>query len=181
MRSGRISSVLVVHATRALRDRMPTTPATSDDVSTTALGAWYATRLPWRRPAALLVNHTTLLPLLMPLAPAATLLARVPDAITELLHHNHAPADLITTEQTAMTEIRVAPTADRSTVGVLNEIARLADWHRTDIDDLLDLSLRLATTPLGPLYRRHISPDRELAALINQHQRQPTKSRQPPP
>ena len=101
--------MLVVHATRALRDRMPTTPATSDDVSTTALGAWYATRLPWRRPAALLVNHTTLLPLLMPLAPAATLLARVPDAITELLHHHHAPADLITTEQTAMTEVRVAP------------------------------------------------------------------------
>jgi hypothetical protein len=47
MRSGRISSVLVVHATRALHYRMPTTPATSDDVSTTALGAWYATRLPW--------------------------------------------------------------------------------------------------------------------------------------
>ena len=73
------------------------------------------------------------------------------------------------------------PGADRSTVGVLNEFARLADWHRTDIDDLLDLSLRLAPTPLGPLYRRHISPDRELTALINQHQRQPTESRQPPP
>ena len=81
-----------------------------------------------------------------------------------------------------MTEVRVAPTADRSSVGVLNEFARLADWHRTDIDDLLDLSLRLATSPLGPLYRRRISPDRELAALINQqHQRQPTESLQPPP
>ena len=34
---------------------------------------------------------------------------------------------------------------------------------------------------LGPLYRRHISPDRELTALINQHQRQSTESRQPPP
>ena len=68
----------------------------------------------------------------MPLAPAATLLARVPEAITELLHHHHAPADLIATEQTAMTEVRVAPTADRSTVGVLNEFARLADWHRTE-------------------------------------------------
>ena len=34
----------------------------------------------------------------------------------------------------------MAPTADRSSVGVLNEFARLADWHRTDIDDLLDLS-----------------------------------------
>ena len=131
MRSGRISSVLVVHATRALRDRMPTAPATSDDVSATALGAWYATRLPWRRPAVLLVNHTTLLPLLMPLAPAATLLARVPDAITELLHHHLAAADLIATEQTAMTEVRVAPTTDRSTVGVLNEFARLADWPRS--------------------------------------------------
>ncbi len=173
--------MLVVHATRALRDRMPATPATPDDVSTTTLGAWYATRLHWRRPAALLVNHATLLPLIMPWAPAATLLARVPDAIAELLHHHHAPADLIATEQTAMTEVRVAPTADRSTVGVLNEFARLADWHRTDIDDLPELSLRLATTPLGPLYRRHISPDRELTALINQHQRQPTESLQPPP
>jgi hypothetical protein len=107
MRSGKISSVLVVHATPALLDRMPTTRATSDDVSTTALGAWYATRLPWRRAAVLLVNHTTLHPLLMPLAPAATLLARVPEAIAELLHHHHhhhhAPADLIATEQTAMT------------------------------------------------------------------------------
>jgi len=181
MRSGRISSVLVVHATRALRDRMPGAPATPDDVSTTTLGAWYATRLHWRRPAALLVNHATLLPLIMPLAPTATLLGRLPDAIAELLHHHHTPADLIATEQTAMTEVRVAPTADRSTVGVLNEFARLADWHRTDIDDLLDLSLRLATTPLGPLYRRRISPDRELAALINQHQRQPTESLQSPP
>jgi Domain of unknown function (DUF6933) len=83
MRLGRISSVLLVHATRALRDRVPTFPATTNDVSTTTLGAWYATRLRRRRPAALLVNHTTLLPLLMPLAPAATQLARVPEAITD--------------------------------------------------------------------------------------------------
>ena len=44
----------------------------------------------------------------MPLAPAATLLARVPEAIAEFLHHHHhAPADLIATEQIAMTEVRV--------------------------------------------------------------------------
>ena len=36
-----------------------------------------------------------------------------------------------------MTEIRVAPTADRSTVGVLNEFARLADWHRTGVFPIL--------------------------------------------
>ena len=58
MRPGMISSVLVVHATHALRDRIPATP---DDVSTTTLDAWYATRLRWRRPTALLVNQATLL------------------------------------------------------------------------------------------------------------------------
>jgi hypothetical protein len=30
------------------------------------------------------------------------------------------------------------------------------------------LSLQLATTPCGPLYKGHVSPDRELAALVAQ-------------
>jgi hypothetical protein len=71
-----------------------------------------------------------------------------------------------------MAEMRLTPTADRSLVGVLNEFAYLADVHRAGEDDRLELSLRLATTPLGPLYKRGISPDRELAALI---------AEQPPP
>lgn len=73
-----------------------------------------------------------------------------------------------------MTPIRLAPTANRSLLGVLNEFSRLADAHRTDGDDLLELSLRLAKTPLSPLYKRHVSPDRELAALVaERHQPQP--------
>jgi hypothetical protein len=32
-------------------------------------------------------------------------------------------------------------------------------------DDLVVLSLRLAETRCGPLYGRHVSPDRELAAV----------------
>ena len=34
--------------------------------------------------------------------------------------------------------------------------------------DLVALALRLAHTPCGPLNKRHISPDRELAALLSQ-------------
>ena len=49
---GQDSPVLVVHATRALRERIPEPPAAADDMSTTALGPWYATRLRWG-PAAL--------------------------------------------------------------------------------------------------------------------------------
>jgi hypothetical protein len=55
-------------------------------------------------------------------------------------------------------------------VGVMNEFCHLADVVRDDyVDDLLALSLRLATTPCGPLYQRHVSPDRELAALVAEH------------
>jgi hypothetical protein len=144
--------VLVVHATRALRERIPE-PAAAHDESTTTLGPWYATRLRWRRPAVLLVNQTTLLPLFLPMAPAASLLTRVPDAIAELLLHHDVPPLFVTAEHAAMTPIRLAPTADRSVVGILNEFTRLADWQRADTDNLLGLSLRLAATPLGPLYR----------------------------
>jgi len=51
--------------------------AADGEMSTTLLGDWYATYLPWRpRQVALLVSERTLLPLLIPLAPASTLLNR---------------------------------------------------------------------------------------------------------
>lgn len=62
----------------------------------------------------------------------------------------------------------LATTASRSLTGSMNEFAYLAEAHRVaDRDpDLLALSLQLATVPCGPLYARHVSPDRELAALL---------------
>jgi hypothetical protein len=161
--------MLVVHGTRAFRDRVPGLAAAPDDVSTTMLGPWYATVLRWRRPVALLVNEATLLPLLTPLAPARTLLERMPGAVAALLAAHQLPAPVVEEERAAMTEIRLAPTASRSVLGVQNEFAYLADVHRADNHELYELSLQLAATPLGPLYRRHISPNRELAALVAEH------------
>jgi hypothetical protein len=171
---------VLIHGTRVFRERVPGRTAAPDDVSATALGAWYATLLRWRRPVALLVNEPTLLPLLMPLAPARTLLARIPGAVAELLAAHRLPAPFIDAERAAMAEARLAPTANRSVVGVLNEFTFLADVHRADLrragvdradaradpSGLLELSLQLAATPLGPLYKRHVTPDRELAALV---------------
>lgn len=130
------------------------------------LGAWYATVLRWRRPAALLVNELTLLPLVMPLSPARTLLTRFPDALAGLLAAHGVPARLIEAERAQALEQRLAATANRSLVGVMNEFAHLADLDRAEVHDLLRLSMRLATTPCGPLYQRQISPDRELAAFL---------------
>ena len=38
-------------------------------------------------------------------------------------------------------------------------------------DDLVALSVRLAETPMSPLYKRHISPDHELKALVDRAMR----------
>ena len=63
-----------------------------------------------------------------------------------------------------MRDVRVAPTNDRSVVGVMNEFAFHGEGHFGDgLRDLRALSLRMASMPLGPLRQRSGFPDRELA------------------
>ncbi len=69
--------MIVIHGTRGFGDRVPGAAAGPGDASTTVLGTWYATVPRWRRPAALFVNEVTLLPLVLPLAPARTLLTPI--------------------------------------------------------------------------------------------------------
>lgn len=164
-----MSRVTTVRATRKLLQRLgPTTP--DPPASTSLLGDWYATYLPWRpRQIALLINERTLLPLLMPLAPARTLLQRFPDHLAELLNAHHTPPQVTAAEVVAARHTNLATTANRSLVGSLNEFAFLAEHHhdRAEPLDLLGLSLKLSRVPCGPLFKRHVSPDRELAALIH--------------
>jgi hypothetical protein len=75
-------------------------------------------------------------------------------------------AAFIDTETSLMTEASYAKTANRSVVGIMNEFTCLAR-HRQHDTNLIALSLSLASTPCSPLYNRHISPDRELHALID--------------
>lgn len=133
------------------------------------LGDWYATMLPGRPQVALLVNERTLLPALMPLAPAATMPARIADQVGDVLAAHGVPDLLTRAEVNQMRQWRIAPTANRRIVGVMNEFAFLADtWRAAARPNLVDLAVRLAATPCGPLYQRHVSPDRELAAIVQQ-------------
>ena len=104
----------------------------------------------------------------MPLAPTATLPDRIPQQITAVLCAHGAPASIVDEETRRMRDWRLGPTANRSVIGIMNEFTHLAEAWRCDQPqpDLHALALRLATTPCGPLYRKHISPDRELAALL---------------
>ncbi|MEQ1700330.1 MAG: plasmid pRiA4b ORF-3 family protein [Ilumatobacteraceae bacterium] len=159
--------MLLLRGTQKLRDRMRGPRAESGDESTTRLGDWFATAMFWKPHAVLLVNQRTLLPVFMPLAPAATLQQRIPAAIADALRAQGVDEDFIAAEVAAMQEIRIAPTNDRSTVGVMTEFVFAAEWRGQDqVGDLDVLSFELSSHLLGPLRHRQGSPDRELAALL---------------
>jgi hypothetical protein len=162
-------SVLIVRTTRKLLDLVGPPDLSADDHDSTRLGPWYATRLPWRHRVALLVSESTLLPVLMPLTPARSWSSRIADHVATVLAAHRVPTAFVEAELEHVADRRLGPTASRSVVGVMNEFVHLTDVYRAGEaePDLLDLSLRLAETPFSPLYKRHVSPDRELAAMVS--------------
>ena len=162
--------MLILRATKKLRDKIGGVPAGPGDESTAAVGDWYANLLAWRRPHVILVNARTLIPVIAPLAPAKGLAKRLPDVIADALLTLGVEREFVDAERERMEEVRIAATADRSVVGSMNDFAFLAN-HRcqqagNDLDDLSELSKELAHVPCGPLYKSHTFPDAELRALL---------------
>ncbi|WP_202613747.1 DUF6933 domain-containing protein [Ornithinimicrobium cerasi] len=123
--------MVIVRATRKLLQRLGPVSAVEEQESTSLLGDWYATLLPWRpRQVALLVSQTTLLPVLMPLAPAATLLDRFPEHLAAVLRAHKVPETVVQNEAAETADYTLATTASRSLTGSMNEFAYLAQAHR---------------------------------------------------
>ena len=81
----------------------------------------------------------------MPLAPAATLLARFPDGLAQALAAHDVPEAFITQELSRMQDVRLGKTASRSVLGIMNEFTFLAQTMRGDTTtDLTDLARWLA-------------------------------------
>jgi hypothetical protein len=159
--------MLIVRGTKKLRDRVKGPLADGESASTTTLGDWFATALFWRPQVALLVNQRTMLPVFVELAPAGTLLDRAPNAIETVLRRHGVDDASLVAERDAMSDVVIAPTNDRSVVGVMNEFAFHGELLWKDgLRDLEALSLRLSNLILGPLLKRSGSPDRELAAVF---------------
>ena len=159
-----------IHCTKKLLDRVKP-PANATPVQTTTfLGNWYATALFWKPQTALLISEKTLLPVLMPLAPAAELGQRFPEHLASVLLAHGAPHALVEHELSATREFEYSKTANRSLVGMLNQFTYLAEGYRDHhpTTDLLWISMRLSETPCSPLYKTTISPDRELQRLMKE-------------
>ncbi|HYI62275.1 MAG TPA: hypothetical protein VEW93_10790 [Acidimicrobiales bacterium] len=163
--------MFTVHATKKLLERVGAAVEDPVDQPTNVLGNWYATSLPWKPQVALFVNEATLLPVLLPLAPARTVADRLPDALGRVLDALGTDARFVATEVAATTGPRYARTASRSVIGIMNEFTHFAAHRRSrlGVHDHVELAVYLAGIPCTPLYARHTSPDRELAALVATH------------
>lgn len=159
--------MFVVYGTGKFLQRVGA-PSRAEAGRSTVLGDWYATVLFWKPKVGLFVNESTLLPVLLPFAPAATVIDRFPEALATVLRRHGIGEAFIEAERAAMADHHLAKTKNRSVVGMMNEFAFLggASAQSEVAVDLVELSLWLARTPCGPLYGRHGSPDRELAAFI---------------
>lgn len=160
----------VIHCTQRLLDRInPATIAAGGRFGTTLLGNWYPTAFFWKPQATLLVNEKTLLPVLMPLAPASDLATRFSACLEKVLAAHGVASQFIDQELTLMNEVQYAKTGNRSVVGIMNEFSFLAVGYRDHLNtkDLLALSLKLSETPCRPLYKTVISADRALQRLVS--------------
>jgi hypothetical protein len=117
--------VLIVHGTRKFLDRVGRPTAMPDEQSTKSLGDWYATAILWRPQVALFVNETTLLPVLLPLAPAASVVDRFRASVAEVLRAHGISRSFVEAEVAQMSDHRLATTKNRSVVGIMNEFTFL--------------------------------------------------------
>lgn len=155
-----------LHCTKKLLDRIKPSIATTVPAPTTVLGNWYATALFWKPQLALLVNECTLLPVLMPLAPASTLAARFPAQLAEVLSRHELDQRFIKREVAEMTEVAFSKTANRSIVGSMNEFSFEAEVYREvhETSEPMALAMRLADTPCSPI--KYESPARLIKRIV---------------
>lgn len=152
--------MFTIHGTKKLRDKVKEPLVEPVNSGLNVFGDWYATALFWKPQLALFVNEQTLLPVLLPLAPAKTVGKRFPAAMAEVLRARNVSDRFIDNELEAMGPAVFAKTSNRSVVGTMNEFQfMLSHYVEGDFADrLVELSVRLAGTPCGALEGLDVHP-----------------------
>ena len=163
--------MFTIHATKKLLDRVKAPVVDEGAEPETVLGNWYANAIFWKPHVALFVNEKTFLPVLVPLAPASSVATRLPDALGEVLEAIDVDPKFMEAERVAMEDVAYAKTTNRQIVGVMNDFILSAPYYReaAAAGDLLSISLKLATTPIGPLRKGNGCPDIEAKQLIEHY------------
>jgi hypothetical protein len=116
--------MVIVRPVRKLHGSLPLSSDTQL-TSTTALGDWYLKRIVVdRHPLLILVSSTSLLTILAPARDVRGLPIRLADLVVSRLKRYGVDPQLIDAERNAMSAVAIAPTADRSVIGIMIEIGK---------------------------------------------------------
>jgi hypothetical protein len=164
--------MVILRPVRKLYGPLPIT-ANAAHASTTALGDWYLKRIVVdRHPLLILVSSASLLAIVVPARDVRGLPARLADLVASRLTRYGIDSRLVEAERNAMTEVSIAPTVDRSVVGILIEIAKelpahleIGGWDETTLPFV---EAQLARTPwhAGRRDNEVVWPDRAIHTLL---------------
>ncbi|MDF1512669.1 MAG: hypothetical protein P1S60_02550 [Anaerolineae bacterium] len=136
---------------------------------TTRLGDWYGNVLnAGRQRLMIFVSDRSLLSIVMPLRERHDLLKNFKLRLAMQLLHLDIDAQLVSTELDQMETVVIAPTANRSVLGSMNDFSIMAKDHlyyKPDMDHH-HLSRILGKTPCSPL--DYNSPERLAPELLSE-------------
>ncbi len=142
--------MFTLRCTARLRKRLGATEDATSAAPSTRLGDWYAHLLFTRPQLVLCVSDRTLLPILVPAREGRLLVPRLRGAVAYMLRALGVADAAVAAEQDAMMDAVIGKTASRQVLGSLNDFVWMLDSYRRT-GTLLEVSLRLADTPCGPL------------------------------
>jgi hypothetical protein len=164
--------VVILRPVRKLHGSLPI----SEDAplgSTTALGDWYVKRIVVdRHPLLIIVSSTSLLTILTPARDVRGLPDRLADLVASRLKRYGVDPQLVDAERNAMSSVAIAPTADRSVIGIMIEIGKELPFHLEiggwDETTLPFVEAQLARTPwhAGRREGEVVWPDQAIHALL---------------
>jgi len=152
--------VLVFRCTRKLLTRLKLRGETDLQRSSTQLGDWYANTLNvGRLRLVIFISENAMLPVVVPQRESKTLVPRFRRALGDVLTALDMPEAVVAKEIDVDGDVAFGPTANRSVVGVMNDLAFMAEAELRSgkSSSLLEVSLWLSGVPIGPL--EHVFPD----------------------
>jgi hypothetical protein len=121
--------MVILRPTRKLQPHLPIS-APSTAVSDTLLGDWYVNRLTIdRKPLLILLSSRSLLSIVLPARDVRTLPDRLAEIVATRLRRLGVASPLIDAETAAMPPVVIAPTVDRSVLGILNNFVSMIPFY----------------------------------------------------
>ena len=143
-------------------------PSADAPAVTTALGDWFVRAHNFGRQRLLLCTSTrSLLTVLTPARDLRSVGDRLCGAVSDLLFSLGAPLEHVNAEIQEMQSHVFASSNDRTVVGSMTDMARMADAYLQDgssPDHLVVVGMKLARAPCGPL--KYASPQRVALDLL---------------